>query len=435
MARFVLFLILLVPLAVVGDWLLANPGTLTVEWVGYTITMHTALAVLLLAVACLLVVLVALALWQLFTWPERRRARRRHRTLAKGLREITHGMTSLAIGNEAAAEAALKKARQLLPGEPLPQLLTAQLLQRQGKHEAARGHFRALLAHASTAQLATQRLIEQHLTRREWAEAAALAEEARRDAPADRWLALTLIDLYARLDASAAIKSLTEGWHWHSPLSREERHRYAAMAYLLAEKHEETPRGKLTALRHAYGYAPGFLPAALAYAELLSTQGERKQARKVLLSAWAAQPAAILIAPILQAIADANPRQQLRWLKPFLKTGGSAVHRLLEAQQALEVGDYPRAKAQAEASLQLEESKQACAIIAEVEQHLRGPEAATVWLARAMDAPAAAGWICHRCGTAHAAWRTHCQGCDAFDTLSYERPEARITSVELPARV
>ena len=433
MARFVLFLILLVPLAVVGNWLLANPGTLTVEWVGYTITMHTALAVLMLAVTCLIVVLGALALWQLFTWPDRRRARKRHRTLAKGLREITHGMTSLAIGNETAAEAALKKARGLLPGEPLPQLLTAQLLQRQGKHEAARGHFRALLAHASTAQLATQRLIEQHLMKREWAEAARLAEDARRDAPGDRWLALTLIDLYTRLDNSAAILALTEGWQWHSPLSREERHRYAAIGYLLAEKHAETPRGKLTALRHAYGYVPGFLPAALAYAEQLIAQDARKQARKVLLSAWEAQAAPVLIMPILHAIADANPRQQLRWLKPFLKRGDTATHRLLSAQQALEVGDYPRAKELAEAALQLEESKQACAIIAEVEKHLRGPEAATVWLGRAMDAPAA-GWICHRCGTLHAAWQAHCKGCDAFDTLGYARPEARITSIELPVR-
>ncbi len=435
MARFVLFLILLVPMAVAGNWLMAHPGEVNIDWLGYTITLHTALAVLILAVACLFVVLLALALWQLVTWPERRRAHKRHRQLARGLREITHGMTSLALGHEGAAEAALKKARQLLPGEPLPQLLTAQLLQRQGKHDAARGHFRALLAHESTAQLATQRLIEQHLARREWAEAAALAEEARRDAPSDRWLALTLIDLYTRLGASAPIKALTEGWHWHSPLSREERHRYAALAYFMAAREESTPRGRITALRHAYGYAPAFLPAAIAYAEQLLADSQPKAARKVLLHAWEVQPASLLIAPIIAAMGNATPRQQERLLRPFIKTGSGATHALLEAYQALEAGDYPRARTRAEAALAQEESKQACAIIAEVEKHLHGPEAAAVWLARAMDAPAGAAWICHRCGTAHALWQAHCQGCDAFDTLQFERPEARITSVELPARV
>ena len=434
MARFFLFLVLLVPLTILGDWLLGNPGSIRIDWLGYEIDMHTALAVLLFALICIAAVLLSLGLWQLATWPDRRRSRRRYRTLSKGLQHITHGMTALALGDESSAEAALKKARATLPGEPLPQLLTAQLLQRQGKQDEARGHFRALLAHASTAVLATHRLIEQHLTRREWAEAAAQAEEARRDAPRDRWLVLTLIDLYARLGESAQIKALTEGWHWQSPLSRDERHRYAAIGYLLATNSDTTPRTKLNSLRHAYGYASEFLPAALAYADALSETGDDKRARKVLRKAWEAAPAVALIAPIMKAMGNATPRQQQRLLKLFLK-GDSAAHHMLAAQQALEAGEYDRVKSEAEAALVFEESKQACVLMAEAEKHLRGAEAGNVWLARAMDAPRPASWICHRCGTAHAAWQTHCNGCEAFDTLSYERPEARITRVDLPATV
>lgn len=432
MARFVLFLILLVPLTMLGDWLLGHPGEVRIDWLGYEITMHTAIAVLLVSMACLLAVLLAIGLWQLANWPDRRRARRRYRTLSKGLQHITHGMTALALGDESGAESALKKARHTLPGEPLPQLLTAQLLQRQGNQEAARSHFHALLAHASTATLATHRLIEQHLARREWAEAAAQAEEAQRDTPRDRWMILTLIDLYARLGSTSSIKALTEGWHWQSPLSKAERHRYVAIAYLLGAPQEATPRAKLTALRHAHGYAPDLLPATLAYAEALIEADQHKAARKVLRRTWEHSPAVILIAPILRSLGPISPRQQQRLLAPFLK-GDTATHHVLAAQHALAVGEFPRARSTAEQALALEESKQACAIIAEAEKQMHGAEAASGWMARAMDAPRGTSWICQRCGSEHAVWQPHCQSCDAFDSLRYERPEARITSVDLPA--
>jgi HemY protein len=433
MARFVLFLILLVPLTVAGNWLLDHPGTIVIDWLDYTIEVHTALAAVVLFVVYILALLFALGIWQLATWPDRRRARKRYRTVARGLHHITQGMTALAIGNESAAETALKKARATLPGEPLPKLLTAQLLQRQGKQEAARTQLRSLLAHASTAQLATHKLIEQHLARHEWAEAIVLAEDARRDAPRDRWLALTLIDLHARNGNSAAIRSLTEGWHWQTPLTRSERHHYAGIAYLMGSKAETTPRGKLTALRHAYGYASDFLPVVIAYADALSVNNDKRAARKILLTAWKTNHAAVLIEPILQAISGGSARQQKRLLAGFTAGEHANVH-LLAARHALEAGDYALAKQEAELALEREESKQACAIIAEAEKHRTGgAEAATVWLARGMDAPRAASWVCHQCGTIHEHWQLHCGGCDAFDTLHYERPEARITTINVPA--
>ena len=430
MARFVLFLILLVPLTAVGNWLVAHPGNIRIDWLGYEIEMATGFAVVLLSVVLVLLVLLALGLWQLATWPERRRARRRYRTVSRGLQHLTQGMTALALGHEDSAESALRKARATLPGEPLPTLLTAQLLQRQGRHEEARGQFRRLLAHPSTATLATHRLIEQHVSRREWAEAEALAAEAQRDTPRDRWLALTRIDLEARLGNTAGMKALTEGWHWQSPLSRDERHRYAAMAYLLSAGAAAGPQAQLADLRHAHSYAPDFLPAALAYAEALSEAQDYKRARKVLLTAWEAQPVQALIAPIMKALGPSTPRQQKRLLKPFLQQEAAAAH-LLAAHQALEEGDFVQVKASAAQALALEESKDGCALMAEAEKQLSGPEAATVWFARGMDAPRDNGWICHRCGHAHVAWQTHCGGCDTFDTLRYERPEARVTSVEV----
>ncbi len=411
-------------------WLFAHPGEVVISWFGYDISLHIVVVAVLLVVLVIFVALVAISLWQLLTWGRRRKQRRALKNLQGGLKQLTLGVTALAMGDESTAQEALKKATLALPNDPLPQLLTAQLLQRQGKHEDARAEFKRLMQHEATAALATRKLIEQHVVNREWREATTLAEEARKEAPKDRWLVLTLLDLYARDHNHAAMLALTEGWQWQSPLTKDERHRYAAIAHYLASTQEPLARRREQSLRHAVGYAPDFLPAIIAFAETLQAEGELKRARKWLLAAWKERAAPLLIAPILATL-SAEPRAQLRLLRPFLKGEKTATHYLLSAQQAFDAGEYERAKTEAEEALALEESKAACSLMAEIEKKLRGTDAANAWLARAVEAPAAQSWVCHDCGAAHAQWAAHCSQCHHFDSLRYERPETRITSVEL----
>ncbi len=272
MIRLLMFLLMLVPLVLAGKWLLEVPGEVEVVWLGYDITIHIVVFAFLLLIVMLLVAILAIGFWQVTTWPKRRRVRQQHRTFTRGLDQLTRGVTALAMGDEIAAHEALKKALTALPGEPLPQLLTAQLLQRQGRHEDARLHFKALMNHTITTELATRRLIEQHVANREWLEAIKLAEEARKITPRDRWLALTLIDLYARMEDITQMLALTEGWQWQSPLSKEERHRYAALAHYLNVARQANAHLKAQELRHAVGYAPDFLPAILDYAAILQAE-------------------------------------------------------------------------------------------------------------------------------------------------------------------
>lgn len=431
MARFVLFLILLVPVVIAGNWLIAHPGVVDINWLGYAIQLHIAVLATLLFLLCLGVTALVLMLWQLASWPERRRARRRYRTLAKGLSQLTHGVTALALGDEKHAETALKKAIALLPNEPLPKLLTAQLLQRQGKHDAARTELRALLKHESTAMLASKRLIEQHVDQQEWDAAITLAEQIYADTPQERWVVLTLLDLYAHQNNTRAMLALSEGFQWKSPLTREERNHFAARAYYMQSQTAENERSERHALRHAVGFAPDFLPALVDYAQLLIRSGEARQARKWLLTAWLAQPRAMLIDPILHSMEEVSHKAQSRLLKPFLHNGDAHEHALLRAAHALAQSDAATAEAALEEAILLHESREACLAMAEAEKLLRGEEAANRWLARAMRAPASEAWICQNCGTTHEEWHVHCRGCGAFDTLEFMRPEARVTSVEM----
>lgn len=431
MLQFLLVILLLAGIGLGAQWLLANPGDIAIHWFGYDITLHIVVVVALLFALVFIVALVSITLWQMLNWPKRRRAGRQYHALQGGLKQLTLGVTALAMGDEESAHNALRKAVAALPDDPLPQLLTAQLLQRQGRHEDAGAQFRILMRHKITAALATRRLIEQHVVRREWLEATRLAEAARGHAPKDRWLILTLIDLYARDNNSAAMLAVSEGWQWQSPLTKEERHRTAALAHYLAATRQGDAHKKEQSLRHAVGYAPDFLPAIIDFASALEAQGQTRRARKWLRTAWESSPSLLLIAPILSSMTAESPRAQQRLLRQFMKGELRAAHHLLAAQQAVAVSEFERAKMEVERSLALAESKESCSLMAEIEKQLRGVDAANGWLARALDAPARESWVCHDCGAQHTFWHTHCTGCQHFDSLRYERPEARITSVEL----
>lgn len=420
-------------LLVGGQWLMAHPGEVVITWFGYDITLHIAVVAALLLMLMLVVIMLSVGFWQMFTWGSRRRARKKYRTLESGLKQLTLGVTALAMGDESEAQAALKKASALLPADPLPQLLTAQLLQRQGKHEDAQVQFKQLMQHEVTAALATRKLIEQHVTSRSWGEATRLTEEARLEAPKDRWLVLTLIDLYAREGKCNDILKLTEGWGWQSPLTREERNRYAALAHYLASIKQPDARRKEQSLRHAVGYAPDFLPAIIDFADVLMADNATSRARKWLLTAWEKAPSELLIEPILATIADESPRAQQRLLKPFVKSGATVYHHLLAGEQAYDAGDLDRARTALEAALLLAENKHALSLMAEIEKKENGTDAASVWLKRAAIASAGEEWVCDNCGMVHPKWFAHCTSCQHFDSLRYTRPESRITSVELTA--
>lgn len=433
MMRFLVFLLLMAPILAAGDWLLSHQGTVSVDWLDMTITASTALVAFALVAVCAAVTFMVLLLWQLAHWPERRRARRQARTLSRGIHYLTQGFTAFALGDEQAAAKALKKAMAALPNEPLPQLLNAQLLQRQGHHDQARGLLRGLLKHEATAQLATQTLIEQHKQRREWSEAITLAETAYKDTPRDRRAVLTLIDLYAHRGDTARMLELTEGMQFRSPLTRHERHRVSAIAHYLAAQAEEDSSRQLRHAQQAANYAPDFLPAVLAYVNQLETAEQHRRARKILRNAWREHPSSLLIAPILHHLEKTPAAKQSRLLRLFSTEPKRAAEYLLNARHALNRGQVEEAKPLLESALTLEESKQACLMMAEVEQELNGTQGANVWRARAMDAPAGERWVCGHCGHSQDSWQPHCAQCDSFDSLALQsKATTPLTSVAVP---
>lgn len=225
--------------------------------------------------------------------------------------------------------------------------------------------------------------------------------------------------------------ALTEGWQWQSPLEKSERHHFSAIAHLLAAETAATPRARLVHLRHAVGYAPDFMPATRAYGQALMTEDSPRRARKLLLPVWRKQPSSYWIPLILESVSAEDADVQPRLLKPFLRGESSVPALLLTARQAMAVEEFTRARLALMDTIALEENQEALRLLAEIEQEIGNNETAARWVSRALAAPQGDQWICHSCGTSHAAWHTHCTHCHSFDTLKYERPETRITTLEL----
>lgn len=435
MIRFLFLTLLLVVGALLAlDWLGQHPGEVHLSWLGYEVQMHIAVLLFVFSATLVLASMLAVMLWQVLRWPERRRLRRNLRVVRRGLEQLTRGVTALSMGDEKAAAEAIRKALSLLPDEPLPRLMQAQLLQRQGQQAAAEQEFRALLSHKATAELATRRMIEQHASRGEWQAARATAEEALAAHPQDRWLTLSLLDLSARMGDYKRMLALSEGWQWQSPLSKEERHRQAALAYYLQSQQTKANHVRLQALRHAVGYAPEFLPATLAYAEALQAHESPRRARKFLLECWRRAPLTALIEPILETMAqETAPAARARLLRPFIKSPSQAAEYILSARLSLAAGDLAAARAALSAADRLDERAQglhAHVLLAQAEGRTA---AAEDYRLRRERAAANAEYRCTDCLHPHPLWQPHCAQCGHYDTLRPPTADAPSPSTAIQA--
>ncbi len=94
--QFLFFLLILLGLVVGAQWLMAHPGEVVITWLGYDITLHIVMVVAALLALTFVVTFFSITFWQVLTWPKRRRARKKHRTLETGLKQLTLGVTALA---------------------------------------------------------------------------------------------------------------------------------------------------------------------------------------------------------------------------------------------------------------------------------------------------------------------------------------------------
>lgn len=431
--------------AALASWLGAQPGMLSLEWLGWQVEMRTSLAVALLVV--LAVGLLSLdrllrGLLSLPAWFGRNLARRRtesgHRALALGLMAVSAGEP-----DEARRQAS--RAQRLLAAPQLTDLLSAQAAHLSGDHRAADRYFTSLTRDKDTAFLGHVGLARLALEKDEPEAALAAARTALEIRPKSALAARQVMVLEAErghwgaaLPALSVVMAAGDGDEAERMrLTRQK----AALSFLESKLPDDgvddamRRRGLVAKAQAALAAWPGFWPAALHLADLHELAKKPKKAVTPLEVAFRQMPHHQL-ATRLQTLWAVNEGATVaRLIRLIPKDGPLADEgRLVVAEVALDCGLVGEARRLLDEIDPARRDAAAWRLVARLaaEDETASDEAETNALRQAGDAPRPRRWQCTSCQLVHESWQPHCGGCAGFATLDWQRPDGVTPLIEAP---
>jgi len=392
------FIVALAAIAYGLEWLIEQPGSLTLDFAGYQFeaSIPVAIAGLLLIIASTIVLwAIAVAALRLpGRWTGGSRMKRRD----KGFDALSQGLIAVGSGDVARARKAAQIAERLLPSEPLTQFLKAQAAQLAGDRRLAEETFHKMTLKPET-KLLGLRGLHIEARRREDADAAHhFAKEAHDIAPVPWAGAAMLEHLAGQGDWQKARESIEASLAAKAIDAQTAQNMRAVVETAMAmEKERDHPHDALHLARQALKRRPGFAPAAVAAARVLVRHGDQKQALKLIETVWAAKPHPDLAAAYLEALSNESNATKLARVEKLARNAPDAPEsRHLIAEVALSARNFAKAR---EALAPLIAGKQpptahTCLLMAEIEDGEQGPSGPVrEWLARGSRAPRDPVWI------------------------------------------
>jgi HemY protein len=393
-----LFIVALAALAYALEWVIDQPGSLTLDWAGYHIdtSIPVAVGAILLTVAALIL------LWALVSavigLPGRLREGTIGRRREKGFRALSRGIIAVGAGDSAAARKAAQEAEKHLPAEPLAQYLKAQAAQLEGDRTKAEAAYHEMTLTPET-KLLGLRGLHIEARRRDDVEAAHHFAQAAHDIAPLPWAGSAVLEHYtAQGEWEKARATIEESLKAKAiDLPTAQRLRAVIETALAMSKQVEHPHDALHLARIALKRRPNFTPAALVAARVLIGHGDRKQAMKLVESVWPKAPHPELGAAYIEAVPADSNAQILTYVEKLAQLAPNATEsRQLVAQAALSARNFGKAR---EALAPLiadgaQPSAHTCLLMAEIEDAELGPSGPVrEWLARGSRAPRDPVWI------------------------------------------
>jgi HemY protein len=393
MIRIVLFLVSVAAIAAGAAWIADRPGTVAITWMGYQIEtslMVTALAIVALALAVMLLWSIVRAILRS---PEQVSLLFRHRRAVKGYLAISRGLIAIGAGDLRVARKAADEAARLSPGDPLALLLTAQSAQMAGDRSAAERAFREMTRREETRLLGLRGLYIEAQRRNDPDAARLAAEEAVKVGPAVAWAGQAVLDYRcAAADWAGALDALD---HMKRTLDKPDYRRkravlLAARAQALADIDRDTSRALVL---ESVKLAPDLVPAAALAGRRLAESGESRKARKILETAWAANPHPDIAESYATLRLGDSARERLaRMQKLADKVPGQLEGVLAVARAALDAREFSTART-ALAPYLSAPTRRVATLMADIEETEHGDEGRVrEWMTRAMRASGDPVW-------------------------------------------
>lgn len=449
MLRALYIFIIIAGLAAIGVWLADNPGDLVLNWRGYELRTSFVIGLGLLIVTAALVMLA----WRLASGvvgtPAAVTGYLDTRRRKNGFLALSRGMVAVAAGDAADAKRHAARASKLLDDTPLTLLLAAQAAQLEGREEAARGHFEAMLNAPETAFLGLRGLFVQARRAGDREAALGYARRAFRLRPNAGWAAQAVFEIEAaEEDWTSALRTLDESLKAKQVNRNDARRRRMVMLTaqaLNAAKAAEELTGDARkhadelALRQAMlavALDPTFVPAVALAARLNGATGHVRKGAKLIEQAWVSAPHPDLADAYMGLVEGESGYDRFKRLQ--LLAGRNRDHiesRVALARAAIGARDWLAARGALEpyvgADAATRPTQRICELMAEIEEGEFGNRgSAREWLSRALHAPEDPAWTGE--GWRAREWTPINPATGEFDALTWREPGLRLASADIP---
>jgi HemY protein len=380
----------------IAAWILALPGTLTLDVAGYRFQPRLGTAVALLFAAAALVILVWAIVRRLINAPRLLARRRAARRREQGVEALSDAVIALQSGDPARARIMAREAQARLPDNGAAKLVEARADLALGDMPAAREHYRALIASEKTAVAALTGLYDQAKAQNRPEAALTFARKTLALSPHSAWAGEAVFDDLARRGQWAEAVAMVNA---EAAPSREEkarkRRRQAVIETARAREAETSqPNAALEHALTALKLLPDFVPAALIAARIYSNRGEARRAQSLLRRIWRATGHPDVATLYAHSQPGASAVDRLKRLGEIVEM--PAPHRaaaMAVARAAIDAYDWPRARAALQPFAGAEATQGVASLMAEIEEGETGDQGkAREWLARAMRAPRDPAW-------------------------------------------
>lgn len=396
MIRLASWIVASLVIAAIAAWIIALPGTLTLDVAGYRLQPRLGTAVTLLLVAIVIVILAWTLIRRVLGWPKHAARRRAERRREQGVEALSDAVIALQAGDPARARLMAREAQARLPDSSAARLLEARADLALGDMPAAREHYRALIANEKTAVAALTGLYDQARAQERDTAALTFARKALALSPEAGWAAEAVFaDLARRGEWAEAVAMVNAD----PAATREDRARKRRRQAVIetARAREAETSAPLPALEHALTalkLLPDFVPAALIAARIYISRGETRRAQSLLRRLWRATghpDIAALYAhsqPGASAVDRLKRMGELVEMPPPHRAAGMAM-----ARAAIDAHDWPKARQALAPFASADVTQGIATLMAEIEEGESGDQGkAREWLARAVRAPRDPAW-------------------------------------------
>ena len=382
--------------AALAAWLIALPGTLTLEAGGYRMQPRLGAAIVIFIVLALVVIALWSVISRVITAPRRIARRNRARRREQGVEALSDAVIALQAGDPVRARALARDAQARLPANMAARLLEARADLALGDMPAAREHYRALIADEHTAVAALTGLYDQARAQHRPEAALTFARKALALAPQSGWAADTIFnDLTQRGQWAEAVAMVNAEQATSREARARKRRRQAVIETARAREAENSD--PLAALDHALTalkLLPDFVPAALIAARIHINRGETRKAMSLLRRIWRATSHPDIAALYAHAQPGASAVERLKRLGEIIETPPpSRAAGMALARAAIDAYDWPQARAALAPFAGPDATQGVASLMAEIEEGQSGDQGkAREWLARAVRAPRDPAW-------------------------------------------